>query len=75
MKVSFEILTFIILAVAAYCWFKSANTPLTEIGPGMEELDKVKALSSDLQLAAKWNFWAALTTGISVITQVLARAL
>jgi hypothetical protein len=41
----------------------------------MEELDKVKALSSDLQLAAKWNFWAALTTGISVITQVLARAL
>ncbi|MCX7308850.1 MAG: hypothetical protein NTZ72_13280 [Afipia sp.] len=75
MKVFFEILTFGSSGIAAILWFKSASTRLTTIGPGLEELDLVNKLSSDLQRAAKWNFWAALTTGVSVVTQIAARAL
>jgi hypothetical protein len=75
MKALFEILTFGSSGIAAILWFKSANTSLTKIGPGIEALDLVKDLSNDLQRAAEWNFWAALTTGVSVLTQVAARAM
>jgi hypothetical protein len=75
MKFLFEILTLATSIVAAYFWFKSANTTLTKVGPGIDALDLVKDLSSDLQVAARWNYWAATMTGVSVITQVLARAM
>lgn len=75
MKVLFEVLAFGSSGIAAILWFKSAKTSLTKIGAGMEELDKVEKLSSDLQRAANWNFWAAATTGISVLAQIVARAM
>ena len=75
MKFFLEISTFASTAVAAYLWFKSANTTLTKIGPGIDALDLVKDLSNDLQRAAKWNYWAATMTGVSVIIQIVARAM
>jgi len=75
MKILFEILTIATSAIAAYCWFKSANTALTKIGPGIDALDLVKDLSNDLQIAAKWNYLAATMTGVSVVVQVIARVL
>jgi hypothetical protein len=75
MKGLFEILTFGTSGIAAYLWFKSASTSLTKIGPGLEDLDLVKDLSNDLQRAAKWNFWAATMTGVSVIAQIATRAI
>jgi hypothetical protein len=74
-KLLFEILTIGTSAIAAILWFMSANTSLTKIGAGIEELDKVELLSRDLQRAAHWNFWAALTTGFAVIAQILSRAM
>ena len=69
MKLLFEILTFGTSAIAAVLWFMSANTSLTKIGAGIDELDKVELLSRDLKRAARWNSWAALTTGLSVLAQ------
>jgi hypothetical protein len=74
-KLLFEILSFGTSVIAAIFWFISASTRLTKISAGLEELDKVNLLSSDLQRAAHWNFWAALTTGLSVLAQIAARAM
>jgi hypothetical protein len=49
----------------------SAKVRLTKIGRGLEELDKVEHLSIDLQAMARWNFWAAATTGIAVVCQIV----
>ena len=72
MKLYIEVAAFGFMAVSAALWFKSATVHLRKIGPGLEELDYVTSLSSDLQQMAKWNFWAALATGISVALQCQA---
>ena len=45
--------------LAAACWFMSARVRVTRIKPGLEELDKVPLLASDLQRMGKWNAAAA----------------
>jgi hypothetical protein len=74
-KLLFEILSFVTLAISAFFWFMSAKISLTKIGAGLEELDKVALLSRDLQLSARWNFLAAATTGVSVLAQIVARVM
>ncbi|HEX3163873.1 MAG TPA: hypothetical protein VHQ92_14950 [Pseudolabrys sp.] len=70
---AFEIASIAAGAVAAVCWFLSARVKLTKVGFGLEELDKVTALSEDLQKMARWNFWAAAMTALAVALQVLAK--
>ena len=67
-----EAAALVFMAASAVLWFISAAVRLRRIGPGLEELDYVTSLSSDLQRMARWNFWAALATGISVALQCLA---
>jgi hypothetical protein len=45
-----------------------------KVGPGLEELNRVTDLASDLQRMAYWNFSAAVSTGIAVILQLAAQA-
>jgi hypothetical protein len=71
-KLWIEFAAFGFMALSAALWFQSAAVRLRTVGSGQDELDHVTGLSSDLQLMAKWNFWAALATGISVTLQLLA---
>jgi hypothetical protein len=48
----------------------AALLPLTEVSPGLEQLDCVEALSKDLQRIASWNMLAALATDIATLLQV-----
>jgi hypothetical protein len=75
MKAFTELLALVSAAIAAVCWFISASVRLTKVGPGLEELDRVTNLAGDLQRMARWNFWAALSTGITVLLQLAAYAL
>jgi hypothetical protein len=75
MKTAVDVLYYLTAFAAAGLWFKSAKVRLTEVGAGMEELDKVKCLSSDLQCAAFWNGYAAILTGVSVLLQLCASKL
>jgi hypothetical protein len=70
MKNVVDILYYVTALAAAFSWFKSATARLTKIGPGLEHLDHVTTLSSDLQRAAFWNCYAAGITGISVLLQL-----
>jgi hypothetical protein len=69
----FAILSIAAGFIAAVCWLLSALVRLIDIGPGQDALDKVTTLSNDLQRMARWNFWAAASTGAAVAFQVLAR--
>lgn len=75
MKSVVEILYYVTAFAAALLWFKSASTRLTKIGTGLEDLDHVTTLSSDLQCAAFWNCWAAGITGVSVLLQIATGAM
>lgn len=72
-KLFVEIAAFTSMGLSALLWFISASVRLTRIGPGLEELDRVTKLADDLQKMARWNFWAATTTAVSVLFQILAR--
>jgi hypothetical protein len=73
MKLLIEIAAFASMAISALLWFFSAAIRLTRIGPGLEELDHIANLSNDLQKMARWNFWAAGTTAVSVLFQIWTR--
>ena len=79
----------VVQAAAAALWFWSARTSVTtaEIEravrevegndawlPGGESVDGV-ALGPTVMLAAKWNRWAALATGVGVALQAIATVL
>jgi hypothetical protein len=63
MKNVVDILYYVTALAAALLWFKSASARLAKIGAGLEHLDHVTTLSSDLQRAAFWNGYAAVLTG------------
>jgi hypothetical protein len=65
-----RIIEVIATASAGACWFMSARVKLTEIAPGLEELDKVTRLASDLQTMGDWNYYAALSACIGALVQV-----
>jgi hypothetical protein len=71
-KLYIEAAAFGFMVVSALLWFIPAAVRLRKIAPGLEALDDVPSLSSDLQRMANWNFWAASATGISVALQCLA---
>jgi hypothetical protein len=60
----------IALLVSAALWVVVALLPLTEVSPGLEQLDRVESLSKDLRRIASWNMLAALATGIATLLQV-----
>jgi hypothetical protein len=60
---------------SAVCWFASAMCRLTDIKPGIDELDKVTELSKSLRRMSTWNFWAAGLMGITALLSVLAKFL
>ena len=70
MKTAVDVLYYLTAFAAALLWFKSASTRLTKIGAGLEDLDHVHRLSSDLQRSAYWNCCAAGVTGFSVLLQL-----
>jgi hypothetical protein len=70
MKTTVDVLYYLTAFAAALLWFRSASARLTKIGAGLEDLDHVYRLSSDLQRAAFWNCWAAGVTGVSVLLQL-----
>lgn len=75
MKQGFEIAEFALYAVSAMLWIVSAWVRLTPVGPGLEELDKVYKLASDLQNAAAWSGAAAVCMALGVIAQITTRYL
>jgi hypothetical protein len=60
----------IALLVSAALWVVVTLLPLTEVSPGLEQLDRVESLSKELQRIASWNMLAALATGIATLLQV-----
>lgn len=72
-KFALEVGSLVLFAVSAVLWLMSASVNLTEIGPGLDELDRVKALSADLQQMGRWNFWAATSTAGAVVLQIVQR--
>jgi hypothetical protein len=59
-------------ASAALCWFMSARVALTPIAPGLEELDKVTLLATDLQKMGMWNLYAAASACTAAVMEVIA---
>jgi hypothetical protein len=66
-----DVIKIIATAAAAFCWFRSARVALTPIASGIDELDKVKLLSDDLQKMGKWNFWVATYACVAAIIEVI----
>ena len=71
LKLAIECLAFIFTALSAVLYLRSAFLPLTPISTGMEELDKVAALSRDLQRIGRWNIASAATLSVGVMFQAI----
>lgn len=56
---------------AAVCWFVSSRVALTHIDPGIEELDKVTWLASDLRWMGKWNCGAAVCACVAAAAEAV----
>lgn len=70
-----DLASFILFAASACFWLLSAKVRLTTVAPGLDELDRVTSLSDDLQRMGDWNFWAALTTAVAILLQLVTRFL
>jgi hypothetical protein len=75
MKSFIETAALVAACGSAVFWFASAMCRLPRIQPGIDELDKVSALSNRLQRMSTWNFWAAGLMGVGVVLSVCARLL
>ncbi len=71
----FEIAAYALFAVSAVLWIVSAATCLTPVEPGMEGLDDVYELATDLRYAAGWSAAAAVCMALGLIAQGVARYL
>jgi hypothetical protein len=67
-----EVLKIIATVAAAVCWFRSSRVRLTPVAHGLEELDKVKLLSADLQTMGRWNCGAAAFACVAAVLEVIA---
>jgi hypothetical protein len=60
---------------SAIFWFMSAMSRLPGIKSGIDELEKVTALSKALQRMNRLNFWAAGLMGVTALLSALVRFL
>jgi hypothetical protein len=72
-----NIFVFALFVASAVLWIRSAWVDIPAIPSSrddpnrasLEGLDQVRPLSLALNVQARWNFWAALLTGLAVASQ------